>query len=153
MADGVISVHGTIAQSLVEALNIVGIEYVIVPHQHMEETIVRLTDPQILRLKCVMRIHAPVSSKFLMYYYQMFVYCFNLKQIRLNSVIYLIAVDGGFSDWDDWTPCTAECGGGDQTRSRRCDSPAPQFGGLDCGGDFTECQRCNLDPCPSTCPA
>ena len=153
MADGVISVHGTIAQSLVEALNIVGIEYVIVPHQHMEETIVRLTDPQILRLKCVMRIHAPVSSKFLMYYYQMFVYCFNLKQIRLNSVIYLIAVDGGFSDWDDWTPCTAECGGGDQTRSRRCDSPAPQFGGLDCVGDFTECQRCNLDPCPSTCPA
>merc|ERR1712061_145242 len=62
-------------------------------------------------------------------------------------------VDGGFSDWDEWTPCTAECGGGDQTRSRRCDNPAPQFGGLDCVGDFTECQRCNLDPCPSTCPA
>jgi len=62
-------------------------------------------------------------------------------------------IDGGFSDWDEWTPCTAECGGGDQTRSRRCDNPAPQFGGLDCVGDFTECQRCNLDPCPSTCPA
>ena len=155
MVAGVLLVHGTIALFLVVGQNIVGIAYVIVLHHNMVETIVRLTDPQILRLKCVMRIHAPVSSKFLMYYYQMFVYncCLNLKQIRLNSVIYLIAVDGGFSDWDDWTPCTAECGGGDQTRSRRCDSPAPQFGGLDCVGDFTECQRCNLDPCPSTCPA
>ena len=56
-----ISVHGTIAQSLVEALNIVGIEYVIVPHHHMEETIVRLMDPLIPRLKSVMGIHAPVS--------------------------------------------------------------------------------------------
>ena len=79
--------------------------------------------------------------------------CLYLKQIQLNSVFHSIAVDGGFSDWDEWTPCTAECGGGDQTRSRRCDNPAPQFGGLDCVGDFTECQRCNLDPCPSTCPA
>ena len=61
MADGVISVHGTIAQSLVEALNIVGIEYVIVPHQHMVETIVRLMDPLIPRLKSAMRIHAQVS--------------------------------------------------------------------------------------------
>ena len=59
-----ISVHGTIAQSLVEALNIVGIEYVIVPHQHMEETIVRLTDPLILRLKSAMRIHVRVSIAF-----------------------------------------------------------------------------------------
>jgi len=62
-------------------------------------------------------------------------------------------IDGGFSDWDEWTPCTVECGGGDQTRNRRCDNPVPEFGGLECEGDFTECQRCNLDPCPSTCPA
>jgi len=62
-------------------------------------------------------------------------------------------IDGGFSDWDEWGPCTAQCGGGDQTRSRRCDNPVPEFGGLDCEGDYTECQRCNMDPCPSTCPA
>ena len=61
MEDGVILVYGMIAQFLVEALNIVGIEYVIVPHQHMVETIVRLTDPLIPRLKSAMRIHAPVS--------------------------------------------------------------------------------------------
>ena len=74
MEDGVILVYGMIAQFLVEALNIVGIAFAIVLYQNMVETIVRLTDPQIPRLKCVMRIHAPVSSKFLMYYYQMFVF-------------------------------------------------------------------------------
>ena len=74
MEDGAILVYGMIAQFLVEALNIVGIAFAIVLYQNMVETIVRLTDPQILRLKCVMRIHAPVSSKFLMNYYQMFVY-------------------------------------------------------------------------------
>merc|ERR1712154_604299 len=62
-------------------------------------------------------------------------------------------IDGGFSDWDEWSPCTVECGGGDQTRNRRCDNPVPEFGGLECVGDFSECQRCNMDPCPSQCPA
>ena len=67
----------------------------------------------------------------------------------------IILVDGGFSDWDEWGACTAECGGGDQTRLRRCDNPAPQYGGLDCVDvvGLSECQRCNLDPCPSQCPA
>jgi len=62
-------------------------------------------------------------------------------------------IAGGFSDWDEWSPCTVECGGGSQTRARRCDNPVAQFGGAECEGDFTECQRCNLDPCPSECPA
>ena len=64
-----------------------------------------------------------------------------------------LLVDGGFSDWDEWGACTAACGGGDQTRARRCDNPAPQFDGLDCEGPLTGCQRCNVDLCPSTCPA
>ena len=61
MVVGVLLVHGTTALFLVVGQNIVGIAYVIVPHQHMVETIVRLTDPLILRLKSAMRIHAPVS--------------------------------------------------------------------------------------------
>ena len=69
------------------------------------------------------------------------------------SIFFSILVNGAFSAWDDWTPCTAQCGGGDQTRTRRCDSPAPQHGGEDCVGELTECQRCNTDLCPSTCPA
>ena len=79
MVTGVLLVHGTIVRFLVVGQNIVGIAYVIVLHHNMVETIVRLTGPQILRLKCVMRIHAPVSSKFLMNYYQLF------SQFETNS--------------------------------------------------------------------
>ena len=61
MEDGVILVYGMIAQFLVEALNIVGIAFAIVLYQNMVETIVRLTDPLILRLKSAMRTHAQVS--------------------------------------------------------------------------------------------
>ena len=61
MVDGVILVHGMIAQFLVVGQNTVGIECVIVLHQHMVEMIVQLTVQLTLRLKSVMRIHAPVS--------------------------------------------------------------------------------------------
>ena len=64
-----------------------------------------------------------------------------------------VLVDGAFSEWDDWTECSVSCGGGGQTRSRRCDNPAPQFGGLECVGELTECQECNIEPCASQCPA
>ena len=64
MEDGVILVYGMIAQFLVEALNIVGIAFAIVLYQNMVETIVRLTDPLILRLKSAMRIHVRVSIAF-----------------------------------------------------------------------------------------
>ena len=59
--DGVILGLGMIAQFLVVGPNTVGIVSVIVLYQNMAETIVRLMDPLILRLKSVMRIHAPVS--------------------------------------------------------------------------------------------
>ena len=52
---------GMIAQFLVVAPNTVGIVHVIILHQNMVGTTVHLTDPLILRLKSVMRIHAPVS--------------------------------------------------------------------------------------------
>ena len=61
MVDGVISVHGMLARFLVVGQNTVGIECVIVLHQHMVEMIVQLMDQLTLRLKSVMRIHAPVS--------------------------------------------------------------------------------------------
>ena len=74
------------------------------------------------------------------------------KYLKSNKTLSLLIVDGGFSAWDEWGPCTLECGGGDQTRSRRCDSPPPQFGGADCVGELFECQRCNMEPCSSHCP-
>ena len=58
------------------------------------------------------------------------------------------AVDGGFSKFGDWSKCSAECGGGAQTRSRTCTNPAPANGGADCKGDSSETRKCNIQACP-----
>ncbi|KAL5268608.1 hypothetical protein ACHWQZ_G002453 [Mnemiopsis leidyi] len=57
-------------------------------------------------------------------------------------------VDGGYSDFGDWSECSAECGGGTQTGSRTCTNPAPANGGADCEGDSTETRECNTQGCP-----
>jgi len=57
-------------------------------------------------------------------------------------------VDGGWSDFSDWSECSADCGGGSQSRSKTCSNPAPENGGADCDGDDSETQDCNSDPCP-----
>uniref|UniRef100_A0A0B7A791 Uncharacterized protein n=1 Tax=Arion vulgaris TaxID=1028688 RepID=A0A0B7A791_9EUPU len=51
-------------------------------------------------------------------------------------------VDGGWSLWATWTLCTATCGKGVRKRSRVCDSPRPQFGGLECEGSTTHQEEC-----------
>ncbi|KAK7502548.1 hypothetical protein BaRGS_00006123 [Batillaria attramentaria] len=68
-------------------------------------------------------------------------------------------IDGGWSDWDDWQDydeCSALCGGGtkDQWRTRRCDSPAPAYGGRDCEGVDKEngTVDCNTQACGDRCP-
>ncbi|KAK3095360.1 hypothetical protein FSP39_013702 [Pinctada imbricata] len=58
------------------------------------------------------------------------------------------AVDGGYTDWSSWITCSVTCGGGYQTRTRSCTSPAPQHGGADCVGDGYEKQGCNAHSCP-----
>ncbi|KAJ8319985.1 hypothetical protein KUTeg_001572 [Tegillarca granosa] len=57
-------------------------------------------------------------------------------------------VDGGFSTWADWGPCSVTCGVGYTRRSRQCNNPSPQFGGANCVGDYREQISCELDPCP-----
>ena len=58
------------------------------------------------------------------------------------------SVDGGWSDDGDWSGCSAECGGGTQTRTRTCTNPAPDHGGADCVGEATATQNCNDLECP-----
>lgn len=57
-------------------------------------------------------------------------------------------VDGNWSTWTEWTLCSKVCNGGEQTRSRECNNPAPQHGGNDCSGDKRETRPCNLFACP-----
>ncbi|XP_063683609.1 coadhesin-like [Bolinopsis microptera] len=58
------------------------------------------------------------------------------------------SVDGGWTDFGNWTECSAECGTGSQTRSRSCSNPTPANGGEECLGDDNESQECNTQGCP-----
>jgi len=55
-------------------------------------------------------------------------------------------VDGVFGDWSSWSDCDQECGGGEQTKERKCEGPF--FGGKDCDGPREKKQPCNTFSCP-----
>ncbi|KAL5272657.1 hypothetical protein ACHWQZ_G000747 [Mnemiopsis leidyi] len=57
-------------------------------------------------------------------------------------------VDGGWSEYGEWSECSAECDGGTQTRTKECNNPAPQHGGADCEGEGEETRNCNTHSCP-----
>ncbi|XP_022084521.1 sushi, von Willebrand factor type A, EGF and pentraxin domain-containing protein 1-like [Acanthaster planci] len=58
-------------------------------------------------------------------------------------------VDGGWSEWTEWSDCSRSCEGGTQTRRRSCTNPRPAYGGSTCDGPTSETQQCNTGPCPS----
>ncbi|XP_062577895.1 SCO-spondin-like [Saccostrea cucullata] len=60
-------------------------------------------------------------------------------------------VDGGWSDWTGWSPCSVTCGAGVNTRTRACTQPVPMHGGLNCTGADTETHPCNKSDCPVVC--
>ena len=66
----------------------------------------------------------------------------------------LCPINGGWSEWRSWGPCSFTCGGGFQIRSRACTSPEPKNGGLDCvtlsGEIDTEQQVCHDHSCSDT---
>ncbi|XP_061197855.1 SCO-spondin-like isoform X2 [Saccostrea echinata] len=57
-------------------------------------------------------------------------------------------IDGKFTEWGSWTPCSVTCGGGLSNRTRFCANPRPQYGGKNCSGLFSESQMCMENPCP-----
>lgn len=59
-----------------------------------------------------------------------------------------ILVDGHWSDWMRWSPCSSTCGSGMKTRARMCTNPAPSQGGKDCVGSPYEMQQCFEIICP-----
>ena len=67
---------------------------------------------------------------------------------KLASGIFLVAVDGGWSDWSQWSFCTKNISG-IQLRIRRCANPSPQAVGKPCPRpDVTVIRGCtNISRC------
>ena len=57
------------------------------------------------------------------------------------------AVDGGWSDFGDWSECNVKCGGGIKERRRTCTNPPPANDGQCCLGGNIEVESCNHEPC------
>ena len=60
------------------------------------------------------------------------------------------AIDGNYTEWSPWEPCSRTCDVGTTSRMRNCTNPAPSFGGKNCSrlGDDTEVKPCQVVPCP-----
>ena len=58
-------------------------------------------------------------------------------------------MNGSWSHWSQWQPCSLTCGGGHRTRTRTCNS-APQYNGQDCPGTNISTESCNLQKCIGT---
>ncbi|XP_062508274.1 SCO-spondin-like [Corticium candelabrum] len=59
----------------------------------------------------------------------------------------LCPVNGSWSEWSNFTQCTKTCGGGQQTKFRRCDNPRPWNNGRYCVGHDIETISCNKECC------
>ncbi|CAL8103250.1 unnamed protein product [Calicophoron daubneyi] len=59
------------------------------------------------------------------------------------------AVNGAWGSWGPWTHCSKSCGGGQRQRTRRCDNPAPAYGGENCPDNgAVQTSDCQNEPCP-----
>jgi hypothetical protein len=60
-------------------------------------------------------------------------------------------IDGGWTEWTEFSICSTTCDNGTQTRTRSCTNPVPQYNGSDCEGPHTESKACFLEHCPVDC--
>lgn len=61
-------------------------------------------------------------------------------------------VNGSWSQWSRWQPCSVTCGEGNRTRTRTCSNPPPNWKGKDCPGTNTYTESCNWHKCEGRCP-
>lgn len=75
----------------------------------------------------------------------------NSSNERIFPILVFLSliVDGNWSAWSAWSTCSKSCKQGEQSRTRECNSPKPQYGGKKCEGSAREKTVCNKDvPCP-----
>ena len=62
--------------------------------------------------------------------------------ISIISYCIVILVNGGWTEWREWSACSISCGGGSQTRFRNCTNPIPANGGLNCSASAVDIRDC-----------
>ena len=60
-----------------------------------------------------------------------------------------ISVDGGWSEWREWSSCDVNCGTGKRSQLRDCTNPFPLNDGKFCKGSNEKIEPCDKGPCPS----
>lgn len=76
---------------------------------------------------------------------------FNEAKDECDNNVSCAPVDGGWSAWSPWYPCTVTCGGGTQIRVRSCTNPPPSNGGKPCVGSNIDVRACATQCCPFSC--
>ena len=72
----------------------------------------------------------------------------NYPSLFVLALILCFSVNGQWGAFGSWSSCSQTCGGGIHTRQRECNNPLPSNGGLDCVGNATHQDNCNVDDCP-----
>ncbi|XP_064793489.1 hemicentin-1-like [Oncorhynchus masou masou] len=63
-----------------------------------------------------------------------------------------VQINGGYSNWEDWGPCSTTCGRGNQERIRLCNNPELANGGKSCDAPSRDSRRCQIGLCPGEAP-
>lgn len=56
-------------------------------------------------------------------------------------------VNGGWTDYSEWSECSSPCGPGEMVATRSCTNPAPSAGGATCEGEADIRKECMLKEC------
>lgn len=68
--------------------------------------------------------------------------------VGLDLEVTNCTMNGGWTEWSDWSGCSKTCDVGMKQRRRTCGNPTPAFGGKKCIGQDVDSEYCDdLPPC------
>lgn len=56
-------------------------------------------------------------------------------------------MDDGWTEWSNWTSCSATCGESKKQRVRECKTNRPALNGLPCIGPSIQYETCDVPDC------